>query len=55
MAQQAKKPVKRRPQQSHEDEMRQKKAMAKKRAEAKKREKKQRGKILLFIVEIFVW
>ena len=54
MAQQAKKPVKRRPQQSHEDEMRQKKAMAKKRAEAKKREKKKRGKILLFIVEIFV-
>lgn len=54
MTQQAKKPVKRRPQQSHEDEMRQKKAMAKKRAEAKKREKKKRGKILLFIVEIFV-
>ena len=54
MAQQAKKPVKRRPQQSHEDEMRERKAMAKKRAAAKKKEKKKRGKILLFIVEIFV-
>ncbi len=54
MAQQAKKPVKRKPQKSHDDEIRAKKAAAKKRAMAKSTEKKKRGKILLFIVEIFV-
>ncbi|MGN1180655.1 MAG: LCP family protein [Suilimivivens sp.] len=54
MAQQAKKPVKRKPQSSREEEIRSKKAAAKKRADAKKSEKKKRGKILLFIVEIFV-
>ncbi len=54
MAQQAKKPVKRKPQKSHDDEIRAKKAAAKKRAVAKSKEKKKRGKILLFIVEVFV-
>jgi len=54
MAQQAKKPVKRKPQKSHDDEIRAKKTAAKKRAVEKSKEKKKRGKILLFIVEIFV-
>jgi LCP family protein required for cell wall assembly len=53
MAQQGKKPVKKKAQMSHEEEIRARKAAAKKNA-AKKKEKKKRGKILLFIVEIFV-
>lgn len=54
MAQQANKPVKKKPQRSSEEQIRAKKAAAKKRAVAKNKEKKKRGKILLFIAEIFV-
>ncbi|MGN0376596.1 MAG: LCP family protein [Suilimivivens sp.] len=54
MAQQAKRPVKKKPQDSRDEEIRGKKSSAHKKAAAKKSEKKKRGKILLFIVEIFV-
>ncbi len=51
-----KKPVKKRPHQGYEEERRpsSKKPVSGKRAETKNKEKKKRGKILLFIAEIFV-
>lgn len=51
-----KKPVKKRPHQGYEEEKRpsSKKPVSGKKAETKNKEKKKRGKILLFIAEIFV-